>query len=142
MNNKEWKDLETQIQTQIWENAQKKDKATGRTPREKLDLPTTNTQQLKETYSSALQLAERYGKQQRQILKINYEAGLVERGEYISQDLALIIEGENKRRDILEGEATARLNEFKRIQDALKAEETRLKGSKLKGAAEERKNVS
>ena len=130
-----------EVAGRLWEKEQKKDKK-GRTPREVLNKPSNvDLQENKKSYESAIRLAEEFGKNERAILKNNYEAGLVERGAYIARDLALIIAGEQQRRQAIEAETAGLTQDYEKKRIALEAEAKRLKSSTLKGAPEQYQKV-
>ena len=60
-----------------------------------------NTPNIQKEYSSELSKQEKFFKSKRDILKLDYEAGLVSRGAYISQDIALIVKGQNKEFEVI-----------------------------------------
>ena len=123
------------VAKKLWEDAQKKDKK-GRTPTEKFVDPASDINELKKRYSTELRLAEQVGKDQRAILKMHYDAQMVDRGTFIAQDLQLVLQGEQKRRKVIEDEGSKVQKAYKERMDDLLAEEARLSKSSMKGAPE------
>ena len=80
-----------------------------------------NTPNIQREYSSELGKQEKFFKSKRDILKLDYEAGLVSRGAYISQDIALIVKGQNKEFEVINSFGGKVKAEQKRITDSINA---------------------
>ena len=80
-----------------------------------------NTPNIQKEYSSELSKQEKFFKSKRDILKLDYDAGLVSRGAYISQDIALIVKGQNKEFEVINSFGEKVKAEQKRITEAINA---------------------
>jgi phage-related minor tail protein len=81
-----------------WKKANK-ERGTGVT--QTFDTPKSNVVNIQKEYSSELKLAEQLGKDEREVLKNNYEANLISRGAYLAKDITLVSKAEAARLDAI-----------------------------------------
>ena len=96
--------------------------------------------EIQKRFNNELQLAKNYGAEERQLLKARFDAGLIERGQFITEDTALLAEGERQQLAIVaKYEEQMAAAQTQRIIEMIRAREKALaanKGLKDEGKAE------